>query len=143
MAATTDAPREALEGWDDSFFIYVKTDCDGSDQSDPNTITTGAATAWDDPEVNLRSTLLIGSGLHPRDLGELKGWVAELEESADGRRGNLQEASGDPTRRLVRTQGTRRLRGPSGNPENRDRPERGIIAVPTRDEDRRPREADS
>ncbi|KAJ1149507.1 hypothetical protein NDU88_002314 [Pleurodeles waltl] len=119
-----------------------ETVCDGSDQSDPHTITTGAATAWDDPEVNQRSTLPIGSGLYPRDPGELKGRVGELEESVDRRRGNLQEASEDPTRRLVRTQGTRRLRGPSGNPENRARPERGIITVPTRDEDRRPREAE-
>ncbi|KAJ1096438.1 hypothetical protein NDU88_001580 [Pleurodeles waltl] len=119
------------------------TVCDGSDQSDPHTSATGAATAWEDPEVNPRSSLPIGSGLYPLDPGEFKGRVAELEGRADGRRGNIQEALEDPTRRLVRTQRMRRLLGPSGNPENRARPEQRIIAVPTRDEDCRPREADS
>ncbi|KAJ1103709.1 hypothetical protein NDU88_001130 [Pleurodeles waltl] len=117
--------------------------CDGSDRSDKHTIATGVATAWDDPEVTPRSTLPIGSGLSPQEPGELKGQVAELGGSADGRRGNIQEASEDPTRRLVRTQGTRRLLGPSAKPENGAQPEQRIIAVPTRDEDRRPREADS
>ncbi|KAJ1108371.1 hypothetical protein NDU88_005747 [Pleurodeles waltl] len=84
-----------------------------------------------------------GSRLSPREPGEIKGQDAELGGGADGRRGYIQEASEDPTRRLVRTQGTRRLLGPSAKPKNRARPEQGIIAVPTRDEDSRPQEADS
>ncbi|KAJ1108370.1 hypothetical protein NDU88_005746 [Pleurodeles waltl] len=114
-----------------------------SDRTDPYTIATGVDTAWDDPEVTSRSTLPIGSDLSPREPGELKGQVAELGGGADGRRGYIQEAAEDPTRRLVRTQGTRRLLGPSAKPENRARPEQGIIAVQTQDEDSQPWEADS
>ncbi|KAJ1163648.1 hypothetical protein NDU88_004103 [Pleurodeles waltl] len=121
----------------------MKRPCDGSDQSDPHTIATGAATAWDDPEANPRLSLPIGSGLYPRDPGNLKGQVAELGRSGCGRRGSIQEASEDPTQRLLRTQGTRRPLGPSGNPEIRARPEQRISAVPTQEEERRPQEADS
>ncbi|KAJ1092118.1 hypothetical protein NDU88_005230 [Pleurodeles waltl] len=110
-------------------------------RSDPHTSATGVATAWEDPEVTPRSTLPIGSELYPRDPGDLKGEVPEFEGGADGRRGSFQEASEDPNQRLVRTQVKRRPLGSSGIPEDGARPERRTIAVPTWDEDRRPREA--
>ncbi|KAJ1189659.1 hypothetical protein NDU88_006403 [Pleurodeles waltl] len=53
--------------------------CDGSDRADPHTISTGADATWDDPEVPLRSTHPIGSGLSPREPGKSKGQVAEME----------------------------------------------------------------
>ncbi|KAJ1161483.1 hypothetical protein NDU88_001968 [Pleurodeles waltl] len=117
-------------------------ECDGSDPSDPHTIATGAATAWDNPEVTPRSALPIGSGLSLREPGKLKDQFTELRGARMAGEENIQEALEDPTCRIVRTQRMRRLLGPSGTPENGARPEQRIIAVPTRDEDRRPREAD-
>ncbi|KAJ1206722.1 hypothetical protein NDU88_002123 [Pleurodeles waltl] len=52
--------------------------------------------------------------------------------TADGRRGFIQETTEDPSRRLVRTQGSRRLPELSATLKKRARPEQGIIAVPTR-----------
>ncbi|KAJ1191073.1 hypothetical protein NDU88_000390 [Pleurodeles waltl] len=123
--------------------FVVKADCDGSDRADPHRISTGAAATWDNPKVPLRSPLPIGSGLSPWEPGDLKGPVAEwARRTADGRRGFVQEATEDPSRRLMRTQVSRRLLGLSATLENRARPEQGIIAVPTWDEDSRPREAE-
>ncbi|KAJ1194288.1 hypothetical protein NDU88_003577, partial [Pleurodeles waltl] len=117
--------------------------CDGSDRADPHTISIGADTAWDDPEVPPRSPHPIGSGLSPWEPGDSKGQVAELgRRTADGRRGFVHEATEDPLRTLVKPQGSRRLLGLSAPLKTQARAEQGIIAVPTRDEDSRPREAD-
>ncbi|KAJ1119778.1 hypothetical protein NDU88_007963 [Pleurodeles waltl] len=117
--------------------------CDGSDRADQHTISTGADATWDDPEVPPRSPHPIGSGLSLREPGESEGQVAELgRRTADGRRGFGQEATEDPPRRLVRPQGSRRLLGLLAPLENKARAEQGVIVVPTRDEDSRPREAD-
>ncbi|KAJ1092940.1 hypothetical protein NDU88_006050 [Pleurodeles waltl] len=90
-----------------------------------------------------RTAHLIGPGLSPREPGESKSQVAELgRETADGWRGFGQEATVEPPRRLMRPQGSRRLLGLSEPLENKARAEQGIIAVPTRDEDSRPREAE-
>ncbi|KAJ1081875.1 hypothetical protein NDU88_002048 [Pleurodeles waltl] len=109
--------------------------------SDLQTSETGAATAWDDPEVTPRSTLPIGSKLYLRDPGNLKGEVPEFKEWRMVEEAVFQEASGDPIQRLVRTQRKRRSLEPSGIPEDGARPERRTLAVPTWDKDRRPREA--
>ncbi|KAJ1152540.1 hypothetical protein NDU88_005315 [Pleurodeles waltl] len=103
---------------------------------------TSVASAGDDPEVAQRSSLPIGSALYPRDPGDVKEEDLEFKGGADGRRGDFQEASEDRTRRLERIQVKRSLRL-SGIPEDRPRPEQRIITVPTRDEDRRPWEANA
>ncbi|KAJ1202381.1 hypothetical protein NDU88_006181 [Pleurodeles waltl] len=89
-----------------------------------------------------RSGLPIGSALYPQDPGDIKEEVPEFNGGVDGRRGDFQEASADRTRRLERIQVKKSLRS-SEIPEDRPRPEQRIITVPTRDEDRRPQEANA
>ncbi|KAJ1191025.1 hypothetical protein NDU88_000342 [Pleurodeles waltl] len=115
--------------------------CDGSDRSDPHTSATGAAAAWDDPEVTPRSTFPIGSKHYPRDPGNLKGEITEFEGRRMVGEEVFQEASRDPIQKLARTQRKRRSLEASGIPEDGARPQRRTIAVPTWDEDRQPREA--
>ncbi|KAJ1180982.1 hypothetical protein NDU88_006193 [Pleurodeles waltl] len=117
--------------------------CNGSDRADPHTISTGAAATWVDLEVPQRSPNTIGSGLSPQEPGKPKDQVAELgERTSDGRRGVVKKATEDPPRRLVRTQGSGRPLGLSAPLECGARVEQGITAVPTRDEESRPREAE-
>ncbi|KAJ1127776.1 hypothetical protein NDU88_006169 [Pleurodeles waltl] len=122
--------------------LHSQVQCDGSDGSDPHTITTSVASAGDDPEVTQRSGPPICYALYPQDPGDVKEEVPEFKGSADGRRGDFQETSEDRTRRLERIQVKRSLQS-SGIPEDRPRPEQRIITVPTRDDDRRPREANA
>ncbi|KAJ1201053.1 hypothetical protein NDU88_004869 [Pleurodeles waltl] len=90
-----------------------------------------------------RSAYPIGSELYPRDPGDVKGEITEFTGGAEGWRGDFQKASEDRTRRLERIQVKRSRLRSSGIPEDRARPEQRIITVPTRDEDRRPWEANA
>ncbi|KAJ1165943.1 hypothetical protein NDU88_006360 [Pleurodeles waltl] len=116
--------------------------CDGSDLSDPHTIAPSVTSAWDDLEATKRAALPIGAALYPRDARDVKGEVPVFQGSAVGPSGDFQEAAAERTRRLERIQEERSLR-PSGIPEDRPRLEHRILTVPSRDEDRRPRETDA
>ncbi|KAJ1113217.1 hypothetical protein NDU88_001472 [Pleurodeles waltl] len=113
---------------------------DGSDRLDPHTRATGAAAVGDNPEVTPRSRLPIGSFLHSRDSGSLKGDVPEIEEMEE--QGG--SGPGDVRRRTsksVKTQHKGETLRPSRIPEVGGRAERRVSTDPTCDEDRRPREA--
>ncbi|KAJ1180095.1 hypothetical protein NDU88_005319 [Pleurodeles waltl] len=106
---------------------YIQGLCDGSDRSDPHTIATGAATAWDDPEVTPRSTLPIGSGLSPREPVALKGqdaefrgaWMVGEEKHPGGIGGSNPKAREDPeneeTSRTVGNTGEQSLTRPKNH----------------------------
>ncbi|KAJ1198796.1 hypothetical protein NDU88_002635 [Pleurodeles waltl] len=99
--------------------------CDGSDRFDPHTRATGAPAVGDDPEVTPRSQLPIGSFLHSRDSGNLKGEVPEIEGVWRSEEEMIQETSGEETPKHVKKQqqgGTL-----------------GALRILTWDEDRRPR----
>ncbi|KAJ1154022.1 hypothetical protein NDU88_006779 [Pleurodeles waltl] len=95
------------------------------------------------------STNPVGSRLSPREPGRSKGQVAELRRrTADERRrvGNKNtedtEDTEDESRRSVRTQEPRRLLVPSAPLECGTGVKNGTAAVPTRDEESQPREAE-
>ncbi|KAJ1123793.1 hypothetical protein NDU88_002260 [Pleurodeles waltl] len=113
--------------------------CDRSDRSDPHSIAPSAVSACVDPEATQRASLPIGSTWYPWDERDVKGEVPECQAEFV-RSGNLQEAAAERTQRIERTKEERSLRS-SGVPGERTRLEPRALTVPTRDEDRRPREA--
>ncbi|KAJ1136099.1 hypothetical protein NDU88_002517 [Pleurodeles waltl] len=84
-----------------------------------------------------------GSRLSPREPGRSKDQVAELERrTAEDRSGVGGKDTEAESRRLVRTKGSRRPLGLSAPLDCGAGAENRITVVPTRDEERRPREAE-
>ncbi|KAJ1115902.1 hypothetical protein NDU88_004122 [Pleurodeles waltl] len=114
------------------------TQCDGSDRFDPHAIAPSAASAGGDLEATQRAALPIGPTWYSRDERAVKGEVPERQREIVRSR-NYQEAAAEQTRRNEKTKEERNLRSP-GVPGERTRLEPRALMVPTRDEDRRPRE---
>ncbi|KAJ1128395.1 hypothetical protein NDU88_006774 [Pleurodeles waltl] len=89
------------------------------------------------------STNPVGSRLSPWEPGRSKGQVAELRgRTADERRRAGNKDTEDEFRRPVRTQESRRPLGSSATLECGAGAQNGTAAVPTRDEESRPRETE-
>ncbi|KAJ1172446.1 hypothetical protein NDU88_004293 [Pleurodeles waltl] len=108
---------------------------------DPHTSATGAAGVGDDPEVTPRCQLPIGSFLHSRDSGNLKGEVLEIEGVWRSEEEMVQETSGEEPPKRMKRQRQRGTLGALRIPEVGDRAKWRISTDQTWDEDRRPREA--